>query len=79
MTRLRGGRVTQRCHNSRDEKRRLVSANDVTHWKRAEDFGDFEESWRVEARRRTRRGRLLGLAEARRICVLRPPREMGAR
>ena len=44
MTRAEGGRVTQRCHNSRDEKRgEVASANDVTHRKCTEDLGDFEE------------------------------------
>ena len=37
-------RVIQRCHNSPDGKQGLKSANDVTHQKRAEDFGNFEES-----------------------------------
>ena len=35
--RAQSGRVTQRCYNSR----RLVSENDVTHRKHAEDFGRF--------------------------------------
>ena len=33
--RAQSGRVTQRCHNSPDEKRGLEGANDVTHRKRA--------------------------------------------
>ena len=41
FTRVRGRseRVTQRCHNSPDGKTGLASANDVTHRKRAKDFG----------------------------------------
>ena len=44
------GRVTQRCHNSPDVKRRIASANDITHRKRAEDFGRFWKSQLVEMR-----------------------------
>ena len=36
--RAQSGRVTQRCHNSPDGKRKLESAKDVTHRKCAEDF-----------------------------------------
>ena len=45
--RAQSGHVTQRCHNSPAGKQRLVSANDVTHRKRAEDFGRFwkSQSW----------------------------------
>ena len=39
--RAQRGRVTQRCHNSPEGKRRLVSVNDVMHRKRAEAFGRF--------------------------------------
>ena len=53
---------------------RLQSAGNVMHQKRAEDFGDFEKvrelSW-VPALEED--GWLSGLAEARRICVLRVP------
>ena len=41
--RAQSGRVTQICHNSPDEKRGIASANDVTHRKRAEDFGNLEK------------------------------------
>ena len=50
FTRAQSGRVTQRCRNSPDWKRRLASANDVTHRKRAEDFGRFWKSQLVEMR-----------------------------
>ena len=46
--RVQSGRVTQRCHNSSEGKRRLVSANDVTHWKRTVYFGRFWKSQWVE-------------------------------
>ena len=52
---VQSGRVTQRCHNSPEGKRGLVSVNDVTHRKRAEDFGRFWKSQWVETRHRTRR------------------------
>ena len=45
--RAQSGRVTQRCHNSPVGKRRLASANYVTHRKRAEDFGRFWKSQSV--------------------------------
>ena len=55
------------------------SANDVTHRKRAEDLEDFEKvSW-VENWRLNEKGRLSGLAEARQICALQAPHEMGGR
>ena len=38
---------------ARDGKRRIASANDVTHRKRAEDFGWFWKSQWVEIRHRT--------------------------
>ena len=38
---------------ARDGKRRLASTNDVTHRKRAEDFGRFWKSQWVETRHRT--------------------------
>ena len=41
-------RVTQRCHNSLRWETGLASANDVTHRKRAEDFGNLKEVSRVE-------------------------------
>ena len=40
----RSGRVTQRCHNSPRWETGLGSANDVTHRKRAEDFGILNKS-----------------------------------
>ena len=48
--RSQSGRVTQGCHNSPVGKRRLASANDITHRKRAEDFGRFWKSQFVEMR-----------------------------
>ena len=53
-----------------------MSAGDVTHRKRAEDFGDFEKVSFVENETPNEKGRLSGLAEARRICVLRAPHAM---
>ena len=52
FTRVRGrsGRVTQRCHNSPRWETGIHSANDVTHRKRAEDFGRFWKSQLVELR-----------------------------
>ena len=50
LTQLFTWRVTQRCHNSPDWKRRLASANDVTHRKHAEDLGRFWKSQWVEMR-----------------------------
>ena len=41
-------RVTQRCHNSPRWEMGLASANDVTHWKHAEDFGNLKKVSRVE-------------------------------
>ena len=46
--------ATQRCHNSLRWWNRWGSAGDVMHQKHTEDLGDFEESWRVETRQRTR-------------------------
>ena len=51
----RSGRVTQRCHNSPRWETGLASANDVTHRKRAEDFGRFWKSQWVELRQETER------------------------
>ena len=50
FTRERGrsGRVTQRCHNSPRWEARLQSAGDVTHQKRAKDFGNLKKVSRVE-------------------------------
>ena len=39
----RSGRVTQRRHNSPRWETGLASANDVTHRKRTDDFGNFEK------------------------------------
>ena len=50
FTCAQSGHITQRCHNSPDGKWRLVSANDVMHRKRAEDFGRFWKSQWVEMR-----------------------------
>ena len=47
---MQSGRVTQRCHNSPRWETGLQSANDVTHWKRAEDFGRFWKSQLAEMR-----------------------------
>ena len=56
----------------------LASACDVTHRKRMEDLGDLKKSViRVENETPNEKGRLSGLAKARRICVLRAPHEMG--
>ena len=57
----RSGRATQRCHNSPRWETGLQSANDVTHQKRAEDFGRI---WRklVELRSVSREDGLLSLA-----------------
>ena len=52
-SRARGGRVDVSLRDvtiARDGKRRLASANDVTHQKRAEDFGRFWKSQWVEMR-----------------------------
>ena len=49
FVRARSGCVTQRCHNSPRWETGLESANDVTHRKHEEDFGDFEKV-RVELR-----------------------------
>ena len=40
---------------ARDEKKGLLSAGNVTHRKRAEDFGNLKKVSRVETRQRTRR------------------------
>ena len=40
---------------ARDGKRGLVSANDITHWKHKEDFGNLKKVRRVETRHQTRR------------------------
>ena len=66
FTRVRGRsvRVTQRCHNSPRWETGLASANDVTHRKHAEDFGNLKKVSRVETRHRTRRGDFRLLAEA---------------
>ena len=43
----------------------------------AGDFGDFEESQLVENWTPNGKGRLSGVTEARRICALRAPHEIG--
>ena len=45
----RSGRVTQRCHNSPRWETELHSAMDVTHRKRAEEFGNSKKVSRVES------------------------------
>ena len=57
FTRARGrsGHVTQKFHNSPRCETGLASANDVTHRKRAEDFGNLKNVSRVDTRHRTRR------------------------
>ena len=40
--------VTQRCHSSPRWETGLVSANDIMHRKRAEDFGNLKKVSRVE-------------------------------
>ena len=52
--------------------------NDVMQRKRARRIlGDFEESQLVENQTPNGKGRLSGLAEARRICALRVPHVIG--
>ena len=60
----RSGRVTQRCHYSPRWETGLASANDVTHRKRAEDFGNLKKVSKVETRHRTRRVDFRLLTEA---------------
>ena len=48
--RVQSGRVTQKCHNRPDGKRKLARANDVTHRNCAEDLGWFWKSQWVEMR-----------------------------
>ena len=62
FTRARSGRVTQRCHNSPRWEMGLQSAGDVTHQKRADDFGRFWKSQFVELRLDTGRDGWLSLA-----------------
>ena len=64
FTRARSGHVTQRCHNSPRWETGLASANDVTHRKSVEDFGNLKKVRRVETRHRTRRVDFRLLAEA---------------
>ena len=52
---MQSGRVTQRCHNSPRRETGLLSVNDITHRKRAEDFGNLKKVSRVETRQRRRR------------------------
>ena len=51
-------RVTQRRHNSPRSETGLANANDVTHQKRAEDFGRVWKSQLVELRTRHRTRRI---------------------
>ena len=60
LTRVRSADVSLRDVTIAHDETGWQGANDVTHWKRAEDFGDFEESQRVETRCRTRRFDFLG-------------------
>ena len=46
--RARSVRITQRCHNSPRWEKGLQSANDVMHWKRAEDWRNLKKVSRVE-------------------------------
>ena len=55
---LTRARMGQRCHNKPRWETGLQSAGDVMHRKHAEDFGDFEESRRVETRHADENGRL---------------------
>ena len=64
FTRVRNGRVTQRCHNSPRWETGLASANDVLHRKRAEDYWNLKKVSRVETRHRTRRVDFRLLVEA---------------
>ena len=48
--RTQSRRVTQRCHNSPTWETGLHNANDVTHRKRAENFGRFWKTQLVEMR-----------------------------
>ena len=43
LTRARGGRVTQSCHNKPRWETGLQSAGDVTHRKRAVFFGNLKK------------------------------------
>ena len=62
----KSGRVTQRCHNSPRWETVLPSASDVTHRKRAEDFGNLKKvSSRVDTCLGRRR---LAFAGSRRPC-----------
>ena len=74
FTRMRGrsGRVTQRCHNSPDRKRgyrvRVTSRTESARrsWRILKKSFCQVENWTPN-----KKGRLSGLAEARRICALR--------
>ena len=48
FARARSRRVTQRCPNSPRWETGLASTNDVTHWKRAENFGNLKKVSKVE-------------------------------
>ena len=56
--------VTQKYHNSLRWETGLASANDVTHWKCTENFGNLKKVSRVETRHRTRRVDFRLLVEA---------------
>ena len=69
---VRGGCVIHRCQNKNPR-----NVNDVMHRKRARRIlGDLKKSV-VENYTPNGKGRLLGLAKARRICALRTPHVMG--
>ena len=53
------------------------SAGDIMHQKHTEDLGDFEKVSGVENETPNKKGRLSGLAEARQICALWVPHEIG--
>ena len=59
----RSGRVTQRCHHSPRCETGLLSTNDVTHRKSAENLGNSKKVSSVETRHRTRRVDFRFLAE----------------
>ena len=55
FTRVRSGRVTQRCYNSPRWDTGLQIANGVTHRKRAEDLGNLKKVRELRTEHRTRR------------------------
>ena len=75
----RSGRVTQRCHNSQDGKRGYRVRMTSRTGSERRILGILKKGSGVESWIPKEKSRLSGLAEAKQICALRAPHEIGGR